>query len=233
MNYEQIYNQLIDRARTRVLTGYKERHHVIPRCIGGNDDASNLVDLTAREHFIAHKLLCEIYPTNYKLLYALWMLSNCKNSNRTYKISSREYESLRMLIAEKMSLKMKRIPKTEQHRLKNSQSKKGKLKSIETREKMSQAFKGRKFSEETRKKLSKANTGNVHSAETKRKIGEASTGRLVSLETRKKLSELKKGKPFSDEHRKKLSDAKKGKPGRQHSEETKLKIKLSKLGFTR
>lgn len=46
MNYEQIYNQLIDRARTRVLTGYKERHHITPRCIGGNDDVSNLVDLT-------------------------------------------------------------------------------------------------------------------------------------------------------------------------------------------
>lgn len=39
-----------------------------------------------------------------------------------------------------------------------------------------------------------------------------------------------KGKPKSTEHRKKLSEANKGKPGRQHSEETKKKISLLKIG---
>ena len=30
MNYERIYNAIIERAKTRQLEGYKERHHIIP-----------------------------------------------------------------------------------------------------------------------------------------------------------------------------------------------------------
>ena len=33
MNYEKIYNELIDRAKSRILTDYKEIHHIIPRCM--------------------------------------------------------------------------------------------------------------------------------------------------------------------------------------------------------
>ena len=46
MNYENIYNSLVTRGKNRVLEGYKESHHIVPRCLGGNDDSSNLVDLT-------------------------------------------------------------------------------------------------------------------------------------------------------------------------------------------
>ena len=41
--------------------GYVERHHILPRALGGTDDSSNLVALTAREHFLAHMLLAKIY----------------------------------------------------------------------------------------------------------------------------------------------------------------------------
>ena len=74
MNYQRIHDAIIDRARTRMLQGYYEWHHVIPRCLGGTDDKSNLVELTAREHFIVHKLLCKIYPNEHKLVYAYWMM---------------------------------------------------------------------------------------------------------------------------------------------------------------
>lgn len=50
---------------------YYEKHHIIPRCIGGSDNELNLVLLTAREHFLAHYLLCKIYGNtihSYKLL---------------------------------------------------------------------------------------------------------------------------------------------------------------------
>lgn len=70
MNYEKIYNSLIDRARNRALTGYKERHHIIPKCLGGSNDASNLVDLTPEEHYVAHQLLVKIHPNSLKLSYA-------------------------------------------------------------------------------------------------------------------------------------------------------------------
>ena len=52
MNYEKIYNNIISKAQSRQkLDGYIERHHIIPRSFGGSDDDSNIVALTAREHF--------------------------------------------------------------------------------------------------------------------------------------------------------------------------------------
>ena len=50
MNYQAIYNNLIERGKNRNLEGYCERHHIIPRCMEGNNDSENLVKLTAREH---------------------------------------------------------------------------------------------------------------------------------------------------------------------------------------
>jgi len=97
MNYQKVYNQIIKRAKTRQLEGYKEKHHIIPKCLGGNNDKENIVELTAREHFICHKLLCEIYPKETKLIQALWLMSINKNkkNHQKYKVSSREYERIK------------------------------------------------------------------------------------------------------------------------------------------
>jgi len=63
MNYSRIYEALIVRARARVRPeGYVERHHIVPRCMGGGDESANIIALTAREHFVAHLLLAKIYP---------------------------------------------------------------------------------------------------------------------------------------------------------------------------
>lgn len=75
MNYNTIYNNLIQRAVSRSLDGYKERHHIIPRCLGGNDLKENLVDLTPEEHYIAHLLLVKIYPKNTSLIHAAVMMT--------------------------------------------------------------------------------------------------------------------------------------------------------------
>lgn len=99
MDYQIIYNQIIERAQKRTLEGYKEKHHIFPKCLGGNNNKENLVELTAREHFLCHMLLCEIYPNNIKLYHALWMMSNVKKrKNFQYKdfISSRQYERLKI-----------------------------------------------------------------------------------------------------------------------------------------
>lgn len=63
MDYKKIYDLLICRAKDRKLECYTEQHHIIPKCMGGNNDRENLVRLTAREHFIAHRLLYKIYLT--------------------------------------------------------------------------------------------------------------------------------------------------------------------------
>lgn len=74
MNYQRHYDLLINRARTRVLDGYKERHHIVPRCLGGGDESSNLVDLTAEEHYVAHQLLVKMYPGNNSVVVSAWLM---------------------------------------------------------------------------------------------------------------------------------------------------------------
>ena len=97
--YSRWYNQIIERAKCRLLNGeYKEIHHIIPKCLGGNNDSSNLVELTAREHFIAHWLLTKMVDGNNqkKMAYACKMMmhSHGKGQQR-YRVTSRIYETLK------------------------------------------------------------------------------------------------------------------------------------------
>lgn len=72
MNYGVIYDSLMERARQRGKPeGYYEKHHVLPKCLGGGNEKANLVFLTAKEHFMAHKLLVRIHPLNKGVWYAL------------------------------------------------------------------------------------------------------------------------------------------------------------------
>lgn len=86
MNYAKIYGSLIDRARNRLLVGYKESHHVTPRCMGGDDSPENLVDLTPEEHYLAHLVLVKMYPGNRKLVYAANMMCSTvgKRNNKLF-----------------------------------------------------------------------------------------------------------------------------------------------------
>lgn len=82
MNSERIYNQIISRALLRVdFDGYTELHHIKPKCIGGGNEPSNIVKLTAREHYLCHWLLCKIYD-NPKLVFAWNMMCNKVNGSR-------------------------------------------------------------------------------------------------------------------------------------------------------
>jgi len=98
MDYQKIYNSLIERGKNRILVGYTEIHHIIPRCMGGTKNLENLVKLTAREHYIAHKLLCEIYPKHHGIVKAFWMMLNkvqSKSQSRNYIVSSHEYQRIK------------------------------------------------------------------------------------------------------------------------------------------
>lgn len=116
MNYLSIYNSIISNAkssdrRKRKHTDskyvYYEKHHVIPKCVGGKDDVQNLVLLTAREHFVAHQLLVKIYPNEYKLVFALRRM--CSN-NTNHKRNNKEYEWIRKRIAVESSFMQKGKP---------------------------------------------------------------------------------------------------------------------------
>jgi hypothetical protein len=70
MNYAAHYDRLIARARARVLVGYSESHHVVPKCLGGRDGPENRVRLTAAEHYVAHQLLVKMHPGHPGLVWA-------------------------------------------------------------------------------------------------------------------------------------------------------------------
>lgn len=74
MNYQRIYQSLIERAKSRTLDCYTELHHIVPRCLGGSNDKTNLVRLTPEEHYVAHQLLVKMHPKNGKLIYAASMM---------------------------------------------------------------------------------------------------------------------------------------------------------------
>jgi hypothetical protein len=202
MNYKKIHDSIIERAKHRVLTGYKERHHIVPKCMGGIDSDDNIIELTAKEHFIIHKLLCEIYPDNDKLIYAIWMMSNVKYEHRTYHISGNEYERIRTLFKDKISNKM----------CGSNNSFFGKVHTVETRKKMKIAATKRKsISEETRKKMSIAQTNRKRtpfSENVKRKMSESRKGYVMSDETKQKLRILATGRVVSEETKKKLKKPK-------------------------
>ena len=99
MNYEKHYSVLIERAKNRIIDEYTENHHILPKCVGGTDDKSNIVALTPEEHFLAHQLLVKIYPKESKLVYAaLMMCSSSKfhgrRNNKFYGWIKRRYQSI-------------------------------------------------------------------------------------------------------------------------------------------
>lgn len=94
MDYKRIYEELIEyRKNNPLFVGYSEKHHIIPRSLGGTNDARNLVLLTGREHYIAHLLLARFNRCS-QMSYALWMmqLKTSKNCDRPCIRNSRMYE---------------------------------------------------------------------------------------------------------------------------------------------
>ena len=183
MDYSHIYDKLIEKATGRLRPqGYTERHHILPRCMGGLDTKNNLVRLTAREHLLAHRLLDKIYPGNRKLFFALWSMLTMKNSDMPRIQNSREYERAKIRLSIHMSniqTGLKRPPRTPEHTAKIVAANTGRISSEETKDKIREARKLQICSIETRAKLSAAGSGEnnpffgkTHSAESRSKISE-------------------------------------------------------------
>lgn len=97
MDYKKIYDKIIENRKLNPIeeTEYGEKHHIIPRSLGGSDDSENLVRLTAREHFICHALLAEMYEREtfewYKMNHAFMMMKLISDNQNRY-INNRLYE---------------------------------------------------------------------------------------------------------------------------------------------
>lgn len=181
--YSSTYFRIINRAKIRFLEGYTERHHIIPKSLGGLNEPSNLVPLTSKEHYIVHLLLPKMVIDSkhkQKMYAALMCMTKMQWTTHQRYInigSSRFYEEARKQV--------------------RFDYMKGRRHSLETRKKMSEKQKGRRCSDQTRSRIGDANRGRILppvSDETKRKLALAGNGRKLSAESRLKISESLSGK---------------------------------------
>ena len=215
--YNQWYANITDRAKNRQLDSYTESHHIVPRSLGGGDEADNLVNLTAREHFVCHWLLVKMTTgqDHHKMLNALRMMRAEKQGQQRYntKITARVYESIKQEYAKLQS-----------------ESLKGK----------GNGFYGKKHTPEAREKIRQKNLGNKLTPEQHARLVANTTGKKkppITEEHRAKLSVAKQGKnnnmwgkTQSDDTRKKIGDKLRG---RKQTEEEKLARSLANMGKKR
>ena len=98
--YINYINSILSTRGRFNVDGYKERHHIIPKCVGGTNDETNLIDLTASEHFIAHKLLCEDNPSHRGLAKAWLMMCTMQSDNQErISITAEEYAEIKEHLA--------------------------------------------------------------------------------------------------------------------------------------
>lgn len=113
LNYSDFINNILKTRGRFNVNGYKERHHIIPKCLNGNNNESNLIDLTPYEHFIAHYLLVKEHPNNISKI--LNRVKKNKESNITsakkwrydfYKLFNHTLEYFRKFKKQKESIKL-------------------------------------------------------------------------------------------------------------------------------
>lgn len=175
--YYNWYYNIINRAKSRVFEGYTEKHHIIPKSLGGLDIDENLVDLTPREHYICHLLLTKMTKgaAYDKMLYAYIIMSGRKLYNsKQYKLLREEYSEI------------------------NSKLRSGKGNGMygANRKGKNNTFYGRKHSEKTKRKLSMIQKERYKNNPDSFKHGEWTNDR------RKKISESRKrnAKSFTFKH---------------------------------
>lgn len=220
--WRRCYDALIAKRIGAVPDGYNERHHIVPRALGGSDDASNLVRLTAREHFIAHMLLAKIHGG---VMWVAILRMKGRRHGEGY-VNSRFYERARIEWAKWSSENqrggshwafgkpspMRGIRKPEfsgeGHPLFGTKRTPAQIAAVVA------ANTGAKRTEKTRQKIAEAQRGERNhmfgksmSDETRSKISASLSDRRLSDEHKQRISAALKGRTLSDETRRRLSEA--------------------------
>ncbi len=213
--YENWYNQITSNGKKYRKPGL-ERHHIVPRSLGGTDDIENITFITPRAHFVCHWLLIKIHPAgeeHWKMLNALRMMRAENPNQKRYntKITSRVYAKLKEEYALLQSEKYKGSGNgfygkrhTEEVKQRISEANKGRIQPPEEKDRQIAAMSGRKrepFSAEWIQKLSDAKRGEKNnrygvevSAETRKKIGDKIRGRVQTEEEKARRGAANKGK---------------------------------------
>lgn len=214
MDYQKVYTQLISHRKDNPLEKskdlYTELHHILPRCLGGTDDEVNLVRLTAREHFIAHRLLAKMYPSVIDLRFAALKMARKRGSPF---MNSRLFELYKAEHAEFMSRFISQRVVSPATRIKISKFMKGRFVGEKN------GFFGRTHSQETKDKISLINKGKE--SPNPKGVPRSEKDRLAiregvlrgdkhpmkDPEIARRHSEKMKGKRFTEEHKQKIAQA--------------------------
>lgn len=204
--YTGCYHRIIADARANPPSGYSEQHHILPRCLGGNNAASNLVRLSAKQHYVCHLLLTKMVEgrNRSKMAWALHRMAFSVTGERKI-CTGTEYA-----LARKLFSKLTRgVPKNNGAAI--SKALKGKKKSPEHRAALSRAMSGFTFSEERNQKIRRAHLGKKRapfSDEHRSNISKSARTRPKPSEERNaKLSRSLSGKPKSKEHAQRIAES--------------------------
>jgi hypothetical protein len=120
--YTRMYFSIIEKAKNREIPTTIERHHVLPKSMGGTNAADNLIELTPKEHFICHRLLPKmcVERTDYrKMRQAEYIMSNMQKKRGVvnFSITSRWYQKLRIEHCERSRNRMKGFSKPWQDKI--------------------------------------------------------------------------------------------------------------------
>ena len=184
--YTRWYQQIIESAKSNPYNGYTERHHTIPRSLGGVDSDENLVRLSGRQHFICHWLLTKMTEGQdwYKMINAMAIMKAESTYQERYntKITSRAFAYIREEYAKYISDMNTGTKLTEEQCEKVRQSKLGKKReefSEEWKENLSKNHKSKNLDydcslrEETKKKIGDKNRGRKQTEEEKKQRGDS------------------------------------------------------------
>lgn len=123
-----------------------ERHHIIPKCMGGGNEIDNLVLLPLKAHYLAHYILHKAYPDNINLAHAFACMSlGSKKHERVF--SSKQYEKMKR--ARSAALKGKSRPEWVKDKIRKPKSNREnycKPKTQTHRENIAKSLRGKKKS---------------------------------------------------------------------------------------
>jgi hypothetical protein len=222
--YYKWYNNIIAAARFRTeLPDYYELHHIVPRSLGGTNVPENLVNLTAKEHFVCHYLLTKFATGNdyHKMVYACQGMRRARDYQDRY-INSRLYAVVKKEAARIQSERFLGKKLSEEHRANISEGLRGRVNSPETIEKRRASITGLKRTEEQKLRMSQSQKEFAATLTPEQKIKRSAK---LSASLKGKLSGVTK----TEEHRANLSVSLTGKmKGVPKSVETKQKMRKPK-----
>lgn len=99
---------------------YVESHHILPKSMGGTNNPTNLINLSPRQHFIAHHMLWKAYKSK-ETTAAFFSMTNQNNQfqHRNYKVNSKVYESLKIEFQSTISKSTKELWSNDEYRNKH------------------------------------------------------------------------------------------------------------------